>query len=124
MAYEQQVLDLPLKGGGAITKYYFTKVSAADEVEVCSGATDRVLGVCQETVAADGDSADIRVLGVTKVVAGAAVAAGALVGTDANGKAVTKSTAGDFVAGTALEAAGADGDIISVLLTPNCVLHA
>ncbi len=123
MAYENQVLDLPLTGGGAITKNYFVEVSAANTVTACNGATDRVLGVCLQTVAASGDAAPIRVLGVAKVVASAAISAGAVVGTTATGTAVTKSSAGDLVVGVALEAAGAAGDIISVLLQPT-VLHA
>ncbi len=125
MAYEIQELTLPLAAGEALTKYRFVKAAATEgQVDLCDAATDRPLGVTQQSAAAQGDAAPVDVLGVIKVEAGAAVAFGAVVGTDASGRAVAKSTAGDFIAGTALEAAGAAGDIIAVMLTPNGVVHA
>ena len=60
------------------------------------------------------ESVRIRVSGVAKAVAGAAIATGASVESDALGKLRT-FTVGPLV-GIALEVAGADGDIISVLL--------
>lgn len=64
-----------------------------------------------------GDGATIAAtrLGVERVVASAAITAGAKVAPAAGGKART-AVSGDHVAGIALDAAAADGDIISVLL--------
>lgn len=53
---------------------------------------------------------------VAKVVAGAAVLAGAAVASDANGEAVT-ATAGEYIVGRALTAAANANEIISVWIT-------
>lgn len=118
MAYEQDNLDVPCKAAGAVGKFYFVELStsAADTVDECNAATDRAHGVSQKSASAAGESLGVRIQGITKVVAGAAISLGAEVGTTAAGKAITKSAAGQRVRGIALEAAGADGDIISILL--------
>lgn len=53
---------------------------------------------------------------VAKIEASAAIAAGAPVGSAANGQART-AVGGDFVAGVALNAAGAVGEVVSVFLS-------
>lgn len=65
-----------------------------------------------------GERVQVEVVGTTKAIAGAAIAAGALVevGTTVT-KVVTKS-AGVSI-GRALTAAAADGDVIEVLILPN-----
>jgi hypothetical protein len=119
MAYEMQLLDVSKKGAGVVGKYYFVELSTSvqDQVDECNAASDRAFGVSQESCSAIGNSLAVRVAGITKVVAGAAISLGAEVGTTAAGKAITKSASGDRVRGIALEAAGSDGDIITVLLT-------
>jgi hypothetical protein len=64
---------------------------------------------------------NVRMMGIARVVAGAAVAVGARVGTDNQGRATTVAPAAGAnanVAGVALTAAGAAGDVLDVLLTP------
>lgn len=118
MAYEQALLDVTAKAGSAVGKYYFCELSTSTEgqVDECNAATDKAYGVTQNSAAAAGDSLDVRVEGITKVTAGAAISLGDYVGPDSAGKAVTKSVPGQRARGIALEAAGADGDIITVLL--------
>lgn len=59
---------------------------------------------------------------VSKVVAGGTVTAGALVTSDATGRAVA-ATSGDFINGTCLEG-GAVGELITVLAYPGGVVPA
>ena len=66
-----------------------------------------------EAAVAAGDDVTIQVKNIGLWTAGAAVDAGALLMSDANGKAVT-ATAGKFVLAQALEAASAAGQIIHV----------
>lgn len=63
-----------------------------------------------------GEAADIMMIGVSLVEAGAAVAAGALVMSDTVGRAITAATAGSKIQGQALEAASAAGQYIAVAL--------
>lgn len=85
-------------------------------------AGQKAIGVLQNKPTA-GQTAEVWILGISKVVAGAAVAAGDLVATDNQGRAVTASTAGafpaaNFILGRALSAASGAGVVISVLLLP------
>jgi hypothetical protein len=72
-------------------------------------------GVLQNKPDALGKAASVASRGVSKVMAGAAVAAGTFVMSNATGKAVT-ATATNAIQGKALEAASADGDLIAVSL--------
>lgn len=77
-----------------------------------------VVGVLQDKPVAQGQPGQICGPGsITKVVAGAAVAAGAFVSTDSNGKAVT-STTGAQMLGQALEAASNANDIFAIRFMP------
>lgn len=108
----------------ASSQYLAAKLNSTEgQAAVCSAASDTVLGIIQDDVAS-GQASLIRVTGITKWVASAAISIGAVVGTTAAGKAVTKSANNDKIAGIALSAAAADGDIISVLLTPGVYLGA
>lgn len=94
--------------------------TAGDTVTLAVSAGSNVLGVSQQrVVTADINKqvVDIRLTGITKVIAGGTVAYGDQVQNDTAGKAVVSSTAGDRVFGTAL-GAGVSGDVIDVLLTP------
>lgn len=96
-------------------QWLFVKVSGAGTVTVCAASTDVPVGVLQNKPTS-GQEAEIDMDGITKVVAGAAVSAGAEVMSDANGKAITAATAGNRIAGVALSAAGGAGEIIAIKL--------
>jgi hypothetical protein len=126
-ATEIGVLDLSFKAEQtfAAKQYYAVELSADDQVDVCDGAGDTVIGVVQNNPAA-GQAATVRVLGVTKWVSdgnAAAIVVGYYVGTDTAGKCVRKSTDKDKVAGIALGASTTDGAVIDVLLTPGVTLR-
>lgn len=97
-------------------QFKFVKVSAAHTVALC-GLGERAIGVLQNMPDnAKIKSAQVRQLNAgvsTKVKAGAAVAAGAKVASDANGYCIT-AAAGHEILGVAREAAAVIGDIIEI----------
>jgi hypothetical protein len=114
------VYSLPAGEDLSAHKYGFVKESAGTYV-ACSAVTDRPAGVLQNAPTA-GQQAEVKVLGATYVRSGGAIAADALIGTDANGEAAAKTPGTDvthYVAGKTQEAAtGADQEIIAFV---NCI---
>lgn len=106
------VLTLSVVASGAITANRF--VSAAGAQVVADG---NAIGAARNA-AAIGERLPVDVLGTAVVEAGAAVAAGATVKSDASGRAITWVTSGARL-GVALEAASGAGALIEVLLIPN-----
>ncbi len=88
-----------------------------------AGAGVDVVGALQNDPSALGEAANIMATGISKVVAGAAVAAGAQVMSDSTGRAITATGTGAFVAGVALEAAANADEIIAVLLGQSAQLN-
>jgi hypothetical protein len=101
-------------------QYTFVKLNASGQAAACSGATDIPIGVLQNAPTA-GQEAEVLVVGGTKIVAGAAIGEGALVGTSAAGKAVALVAGTDttkYVVGTLLTESAADGNIVTAVI--NC----
>ena len=96
-------------------EYLAAKFDANGKIVVCSTAGEVALGLlgAEEGTKAAGDTIAVQIKEIGLWKAGAAVAAGAAVMTDANGKAVT-ATAGKFILGYALKAATAAGQVIPV----------
>lgn len=117
MAFEQglQCVTMPVNADMSTKQYFFMKNSAGSAA--VAGAGQQVMGVLQNDPAASGRAGNIGIQGITKVVAGAAISAGAYVSSDASGKAVT-AVSGDIPAGIAVTAATADLDVISINLMP------
>lgn len=90
----------------------FVKINSSN-LAVLAGNGDKVLGTLFE-VANLGGPASIQFGGIAKVIAGAQIAAGATVQSDANGAAIT--LAAGTAAGIALFAAAAAGEVIPVAL--------
>ncbi len=102
-------------------QFRFAKLSAARTLAVCAAATDKPLGVIQNKpvgTAGSPQPVDLMVTGVTKLVAGAAVAAGDDLTADATGRAITAVAAGgaNRSYGVALEAAAGAGVVFEALL--------
>jgi hypothetical protein len=118
------IADVGLLAQSALTIYRAVKGgTVAESCTIVTGATDVMLGVVQQTVvAADAtigkQVADVRIMGVTKWEASAAVSLWAKVALQADGRCATAGAAGTRQDGIALSAAGAAGDWIDVLLTP------
>jgi hypothetical protein len=118
MAQSTPVLDKTYLAAGDLSTKQFTavKFSADYTVNTC-GAAQPSIGIQQDIPAAAGRGCRVRHLGTSKAVAGAAFAANAKLGTDANGKLVTAATGTDCIA-IACQAALALNDIVEVLVIP------
>jgi hypothetical protein len=100
-----------------------TKVARA------TGAGSLCIGVCYEDIDATRVTTgkaviDVRLMGIARVLTGAAVAVGARVGNDATARAITVAPAAGANApffGVALTASTGAGQYIDVLLTPGGV---
>ena len=119
MAWEIEGLDftLPAAADLSANQYFIVKVDSSGSAAL-AGDGQPAIGVLQNEPDAAGKAASIRFAGISKVVAGAAVSAGAQVAPNASGKAVTAAT-GKNILGIALAAASGDGVIIPVALTYN-----
>ena len=105
-------LDGPTGSG----QFLFVYVSAARVVTVQTSSGGAVYGILQNTPAS-GQAADVGIMGISKVVAGAAITAGANLMCDTAGRAVAQ-TSTNIIAAVALEAATAAGQIITVAIIP------
>jgi len=75
-------------------QFYFVKLSADNTVVVCAAATDKPIGVLQNTPVA-GDAAEICVIGETKVSGDGDLDFGMLIGTSGDGQADAKTPGTD-----------------------------
>lgn len=101
-------------------QYYFVKISGANTVDVCSGATDVPCGILQNTPTS-GQAANVAFSGVSKVSSNEALTVGWLIGTSADGQADRKIIGTDvteYYVGQVLTATGAAGGLATVLI--NC----
>lgn len=117
MAYEIPGFSFPLPSAADYRtgngQFRFVKNNGSGKAVQC-GAGDHALGVRQNKPNAN-EAMTIVNSGIVFVEAGAAVANGALVTSDATGRAVT-ATSGTAVNGEAMETASAAGVQIAVLL--------
>lgn len=107
MKTEKILLAVTIAAAVDLSRFRF-----ADYSGNVAGAGERVLGVPTADFSA-GEQISVATHGEILVEAGAAIAAGTEVESDANGRAVTKTTGVGF--GVARDAASAAGEIIRVL---------
>lgn len=101
----------------AIAVHLRVKLDSDGRVTV-AGLADKEIGTAMTPAFAAGDQVTVKLRtgsGTHKMVAIEALAIGATVYTEANGKVQDTAQATSFQVGTALEAATADGDVIEVL---------
>ena len=117
MAFEKVGATIPGAVAAAdLSTHQFKLVKMTATGINVAGAGELTIGALQNKPAALDRAATVWGTGsVSKIVAGAAVLAGASVAADATGRAVT-AVLNDNIAGVALDAAGAAGDIISVFI--------
>lgn len=113
----------PASADLSASQYKFVELTTG-ELTVCNAAGDFAVGVLVNKPTAQGQTGDVIVLGPSKVVAGAAITAGALVTTDNAGRAVTVAPTGggqadSAILGRAMSDASQAGDIIGVWV--NCI---
>lgn len=107
------LLALTAVATGAVTAARFVTPAGAQ-----AGAAANTLGVAR-TDAAIGQAFPVDVIGTAVVEAGAGIAAGGAVQTDAQGRAITRE-AGPLVARLAPgSSASVAGDLVEVILIPN-----
>lgn len=100
--------------GGVISPYRIVKLSSDTAVVQAALASDALIGVDSGLGAASGERVDIVMSGACDVEFGGSVTRGALLTSDASGKAVTASE-DDRVIGVAM-VSGSSGDIGSLML--------
>lgn len=112
-AYEIPGLRFSLPAGGAVARNRF--VSVATDKAIQANASTKVVGVSMNEVTAEEITAGDRIVeiadGIVMVEAAGAIASGAGVASDANGKA---TTATDNAIGVAITAATGAGQLIAV----------
>ena len=122
-------LDMSFPAGGDLSaeanQYKFVELNSGGDVTVCGAAGDLPIGVLQNRPKL-GEQAQVRVLGVTKVQADAALATpGAFIGTSADGQADAKALTdggAEYVVGRTLTASANAGDVIRAII--NCISPA
>lgn len=105
----------------AITRRRFVRFTAANFATTQVAAASEIAdGVAQDTVSTVGHALEVQTDGITLIEAGAAIAAGAEVTSDASGRAVTAAS-GNVAHGKMVgAAAGAAGEYVQIKLkTPN-----
>jgi len=105
-------------------QFYLVKMTANPrEVGVCSGTSDKPVGVLLNKPDAAGKDAEVMIVGRTKVSSDAALNEADAIGPSADGQAVAKTltTGGDsthYVVGTIVAASGAAAEMAEALI--NC----
>ena len=89
--------------------------------QVTMAAVDTGFGVCVNAPAAAGDHVDVVVLGITKVKAGAAIAAGVRFTSDSAGRAVITNLAAEEIVGVTLTGASAADELVTVLVCATAI---
>ena len=116
--------NITLEAASAVGQFELVTVTASGAAKAGSASTTvPIAGVAVNSVDPSATPATTtlttQVEGIAMVKAGAAVAKGAVVGSNGSGKAVTAATNNQFTIGVALEAASGADEIISVLILPS-----
>lgn len=134
MGYSEILTNITLEAGQDLStkQYKFMTLASDGQIDPTAAAGGKAIGVLQNKPNAAGKAATVTVFGVSKMVAGGNVSAGALIKSDANGNAVAATAAtvdtsdtgaasdpvvGSFVMGYALESAQ-ENDIFAAFIFP------
>lgn len=122
-ALEREIVSIaiPANADLSASQFRIAVVNSSEKAAIAAAATAKIIGVLYNKPAAADVAAQIAISGVARVTAGGVVAAGDLLTSDANGKAIATTTTGNVLIGRALTA-GADTQLIEVLLAPGTVL--
>ena len=120
MATDNKNFEVSFPAGADLSakQYTVVKLNSSGKIVVVSAITDIPIGILQNKPDADGKPADIVPIGsggISKIVLGATVATGILIGTSTAGKAIADATT-NFNLGILTEG-GALNDVGSILLT-------
>ena len=126
MAYEIPVLLHSFRSAADLTaaQYTFVKLDANGDIVACAAATDIPVGVLQNAPNT-GQDASVMSIGISKVVADAALNEADLIGTSADGQADAKVPGTDtteYIVGQVLTATTAAAGVATALI--NCASPA
>ena len=121
-ATSKEVLRLSLEAGADLSdkQFYFVKMSDDRKVAVCADVTDVPIGVLQNAPES-GESADVMVIGLSKVSSDAALTAGDAIGSSSDGQAQTVTVGSEttvYLAGRVIDGTSAAGELASAVI--NC----
>jgi hypothetical protein len=94
-------------------QYYFVKLDSSLEVVACGANDEDMLGVLQNKPTAQGQEAEVRIDGVTKLKVNEAVAINQQLTPTSTGNAEVVDAAAEFVTARAMSAATAQNDIVT-----------
>lgn len=117
-------ITLPAGADLSTSQYLFVKINSSGNAVLCAAATDKPIGVLQNSPASGGE-ASITVVGGTKLVTNAACDEGTVVGTASTGKGAPYVAGTDttkYIVGSVILASGADGELATVIV--NCASAA
>ena len=114
--FEGQQITLLAAADLSAQQFRFVRMTATG-INITTSAVGQVaIGVLQDKPSALNTPGSVMLDGGTKMVAGAAVAAGDNVTSDGTGRAIATTTVGNQVHGVCVEGAAAAGNIITVIL--------
>jgi hypothetical protein len=119
MAYEGPQIKIPGLTASAdlsAKQYLFVKMSGETTVTVCAAATDKPIGVLQNTPTS-GQEAEVAVSGLTKIIGTADLNFGDSIGTSSGGHAVAKSAGTvDYIVGQVILGNGGAGGYVTAYI--------
>jgi hypothetical protein len=117
MAWELSLFDVSFEAGEDLSNAQFLAVSLNSSGKVVKAThTSKPIGILQDKPAS-GRAAEVRMLGISKVVAGGAFTIGSVLAADDNGRLIAAST-GYYPIGIALEAATQAGQVVTAFILP------
>jgi hypothetical protein len=113
----QETITLEANADLSNKQYHFLRYVATEKCDQASDAANSNLVGVLENKPQSGEFATVAVFGLTKLVAGGAVTAGAILTTNGSGRAAAVAS-GQVGVARAISAAGADGEVLTALLFP------
>jgi len=108
-------IDLTFEAEAAMTtRYIAVKMGTYDNQVNIAGDGEQAIGILQNTAAAAGDSCRVRIFGLSRAKANAAITKGEPVNAAASTGKIDTAGANEYAIGVALEAAGAQNDEITI----------
>jgi hypothetical protein len=118
MAYEGEQFLWAYDAEATLPGQYEIVAKGTGNNQVTQAAVDTGFGVCINAPAAAGDQADVVILGITKVLAGATIATGVRFTSDSTGRAVAANTAAEEIVGVTIGGAANADELVTVVVCP------
>jgi len=116
MAYEGEQFLWAYDAEATLPGQYEIVAKGTGNNQVTQAGADVGFGVCINAPAAAGDQADVVVLGITKVKAGAAIATGVRFTSDSTGRAVAADLAAEETVGVTIGGAANADELVTVVI--------